>query len=164
VRSLPAAGAAAPATFAALAALACVALSACGAGGDRTPSKASLPLVRGADVSLNVRDCNRGSNVYCARQLVVADPRYRSSTALLMAERRLLRARKWKRIDAGTGTEYGLDSPGDKLRVDLATAWADLSAVDFGWITRKHAVSLALARALIAHSSTLSVQLQYGGG
>ncbi len=115
-------------------------------------------------MSIDARACNRGANAYCARQLVVTDPLYASSAALLLAERRLLHGHGWKRIDAGAGTEYGLDSPGDTLRVDLATAWADLSAVDLGWIKRNHTVSLALSRATITRTSTLSVLLQYGGG
>ncbi len=148
----------------ALAAIACVALGACAAGGDHTPPRSALPFVRGASVALDARVCNRGANVYCASELVVDDPLYRSSAAFLLAERRFLHRRGWKRIDAAVGTEYGLDSPADTLRVELATAWADLSAVDYGWIKRKHAVALALSHALIARTSTLSVLLQYGAG
>ncbi len=148
---------------AALSAAASAALAGC-AGGDRTPASSAVALVPGVHVVLQGHMCNRGANVFCARELVVAGAAYGSSDALLVAERRLLHERGWRRMNAGTGTEYGLDSPGDRYRVYVATAWADLSAVDFGWVKRTHDVALALSRALVTRAPTLSILLQYGAG
>ncbi|MGO9788470.1 MAG: hypothetical protein ACLP8S_02770 [Solirubrobacteraceae bacterium] len=143
----------------------CMLLAACGAStGERIPPLAGLPLVPGTRVTVDVRVCDRGGDAFCARELVLTGAGLGSSNALLADQRRLLLARGWKRIDATTGAEYGADAPGDKLRVSYATDWEELSAVDYGWIKRKRAVALALSAALISHTPTISVLLQYGAG
>ncbi|MGO9903693.1 MAG: hypothetical protein ACLP0J_29420 [Solirubrobacteraceae bacterium] len=143
---------------------ACMALAGCGSSGARVPPRWGLPLVPGTRVSVDARVCDKGADAFCARELVITGASYRSSNGLLADEHQLLRARGWQRIDATTGAEYGADSPGDKLRISYATAWEELSAVDYGWIKRKRLVALALSKALITHTPTLSVLLQYGAG
>ncbi len=148
---------------AALCVAVCLVLAGCG-GGDRTPPLAELPLVPATHVSLDVRVCNKGANVFCAREVVLTGMGHGSSNALLMRERALLHRLGWKRMDAQAGTEYGVDSPGDKLRLDYATAWAELESVDYGWVKRAHPVALALSHALLTREPTLSMLLIYGAG
>lgn len=142
-----------------------MALAACGAAsGDHVPPLAALPLIPGVTVTLDAQVCDPGANVFCVRELVVRGDVYHTSDAMLAGERRLLHAGGWKRMNAQVGTQYGADSPGDKLRVVYATAWADLTAADYGWIRREHAVTLALSRAVLTHTPTLSMMLEYGAG
>ena len=71
-----------------LAALAiAVLLAGCGGGGEtHQPTATQLPLVDGANVVAQVRQCDKGANAYCAIELVVTDPRYRTSTDLVDEE------------------------------------------------------------------------------
>jgi hypothetical protein len=136
----------------------------CGNGGQRGPSLAGLPLAQGSRITLRDRVCDQGANAFCALELVVTSPVFRSSQNLLGAESLLLRQHGWLRANAPTGLERAADSPRDRLRVTYATAGGDLQGIDLGWVHRARTVTLALSRALIEHHSTLSVLLQVGSG
>jgi len=144
--------------------LAAGALAGCGASGQRVPAVSGLPIPIGSRVAVRRTTCDRGQSAFCSVELVVVDPRYRSSHDLLRAERELLRRRHWAKADAPEGLELSADSPGDHLRVIYATAGDDIQGIDRGWITRVRPVTLALARAMFANSSALSMQLVLGTG
>src|ERR687883_1261715 len=75
-------------------------LAACGRSGPaHVPSQGALPLVDGAKVVAQVRECDPGSNSYCATMMVVVNNRYRTSKDLLLSERSVLRKHGW----TGTG-------------------------------------------------------------
>lgn len=141
-----------------------VPLASCGgqSAGDRSPSLGQLPLVRGSDVVAQTRQCDSGSNPYCAIELVVVDAKYKSSDALLSGERRHLRSLGWTLADGATGLETGANSPSRRVRVTFATADDDLRGIDLGWIKRPQPITLALSRAIFNRSATLSMMLETG--
>jgi hypothetical protein len=148
----------------AAAALASAAIAGCGSTGDRTPSMRQLPLPSGSRVVLSTRQCNPGSNAYCALELVVRSDRYPNSIDFAYAETRLLRRHGWTHSEAPTGIEHAAHGPGNRLQVVYASAASDLEAIDLGWIDRARPVALALSHALFHHISTLSIYLQFGAG
>jgi hypothetical protein len=141
-----------------------LALAGCGNGGPRVPSLSGLPLASGSHVTVRDRVCDEGANAFCALQLVVISPAFRSSQNLLGAESLLLRQHGWRRANAPSGLEHAADSPRGRLRVTYATASGDLQGIDLGWVHRARNITLALSRALIEHHSTLSVLLELGTG
>jgi hypothetical protein len=138
-----------------------VLLCGCG-GGARSPKLASLPIVPGARVVSTVRVCDHGANPYCALELVVADPHYASSRLLVLAERNLLKGRRWTGASAATGDELADESPGNKLRINYATAYGDLKDVDLGWIQRTRRTQQALSSEMYAGAVAMSAQVQVG--
>ncbi len=140
-----------------------VTVAGCGSGGGgRTPQLSSLPLAPGVRVMTNVRQCNGGSNAYCAVELVVLGPRYRSPRALVLAERDRLRAQGWIGASPTTGDQLANESPNNKLRVTYATAFEDLKGVDLGWITRSWPTISALDQTLFSRTVAMSVLLEIG--
>jgi hypothetical protein len=140
-----------------------VTLAGCGqSGASHTPDLARLPLVRGARIVSQVRRCDPGANAFCGWELVVVNPRYRSSDALLRGEHRRLLKLGWTGANADTGEEHAADSPGRKLRLTYATAYGDLKGIDLGWIRRSRTVTLSLSRAMFEHASALSMLLEQG--
>lgn len=140
-----------------------VTVAGCGSGSAaRTPQLSSLPLAPGARVMTNVRQCNGGSNAYCAIELVVLGPRYRSSRALVLAERDQLRAAGWVGASPTTGDQLANESPNNKLRVTYATAFQDLKGADLGWITRSWPTISALDLTLFSRAAAMSVLLEVG--
>jgi hypothetical protein len=137
-------------------------LAGCGQSGVKVPDSTRLPLVSGARVVQQVRQCDRGANAFCSLELVVVDPRYRNSLDLLTGEHQHLMSLGWTGANAEIGEERAADSPGHKLRVTFSTAGGDLKGIDLGWIHRSRKTALALSHALFAHSSALSVMLEYG--
>lgn len=133
----------------------------CGSG-SRTPQLASLPLPPGAKLERNLRRCNGGSNAYCGLVLVVVDPKYKSSWALVRAERRELRGEGWIGASPDTGIELADESPHHTLRVTYATAVDDLQGIDLGWINRPGTVVSALDTALFTRTAAMSVLLEVG--
>ena len=102
-----------------------VGLAGCGkAGARRTPCpEPACRWRRGARIVAHVRSCDRGANAYCAVQLVVVGPGYRSSAALLAGEAAHLRALGWT-DDGGRHRPRSArrTRPGNGLRLSLATA------------------------------------------
>lgn len=134
----------------------------CGGGGDRVPSLQRLPLVSGLHAVASQRVCNRGSNAYCALELVLRGPGFASSIDLQRAERMLLQRRGWKKVNAPVGQELAADSPGGKLRVTYAAANMELEAVDLGWVERSRRITLTLSREIFDHQPAMAVLLQLG--
>jgi hypothetical protein len=139
------------------------ALAGCGASGTHHgPNLAALPLVDGANVVAQVRQCDHGANAYCAIEMVVTDHRYRTSTALVDREHEQLRRHGWTGGVGDTAEQKAADSPGHKLRVTYATASGDLRGVDLGSIQRSHRITLALSRALFDQAPAMSIMLEVG--
>jgi hypothetical protein len=135
----------------------------CGQGSSqRTPPLARLPLVKGTRISVQVLRCDAGANAFCAWELVVVGPRYRSSEALLRSEHALLLKRGWSGAGADVTDEHAADSPGHKLRVTYATDYGDLKAIDLAWTQRSRKVTVALSRAIFDHVPTMSMLLEQG--
>jgi hypothetical protein len=144
-------------------ALAAGALAGCGgSGGDRSPNLGGLPLVRGSRVVALAKQCDAGSNAYCALELVVVDPTYKDSDGLVVAEKRSLAHHGWTADDATEGDERAAESPGDKLRVSYASAYNDLKDIELGWIKRSHTISLALSHTLFGRQTAMSMILEVG--
>jgi hypothetical protein len=139
-------------------------LAGCGAGGrGASPdSPAQLPLTPGAKVVAQARQCDRGANAYCALQLVVTDPTFKTSTDLVKAEQRLLHGLGWSLTNGDTGDERAAESPGHKLRVTYATAFGELRGIDLTFVHRSPAIALALSRAMFNRDSAMSLMLQAG--
>jgi len=104
-----------------VAVLAAVALAGCGGGGDKTPALDRLPLPTGSEIVSQVRQCNQGTNAYCAIEFVVVNKRIANSWGLVAKERRALAQRGWNATHANNGDEHAATSPGDKLRVTIVT-------------------------------------------
>lgn len=136
-------------------------VAACGAG-DRTPSLKDLPLVPGAQVVVTRHVCDKGSNAYCALELVLTDSRFSSSRDMQRAERRLLKRHRWSQVNAPVGQELAADSPRGRLRVTYAAANLELQAADLGWVRRPRSIVLTLSRALFDHTTAMAVVLQAG--
>ena len=142
--------------------IAALGLASCGGGGERVPDLAGVPMLGGARVVLQVRSCDPGANANCAFQLVVENPRFRTSQEFLDAQRRRLRELGWTGAYAPNGDEHAVDSPGGRLHLIYATPDGDLIGIDFGWIKRRRSIALALSHAIFAHTPTLSMLVQLG--
>jgi hypothetical protein len=150
-------------SLAALSGLVAGLLVGCGQGSSQhTPPLARLPLVKGSRISVQVLRCDAGANAFCAWELVVAGPRYRSSEALLRSEHGLLIRRGWSGAGADVVDEHAADSPGHKLRVTYATDYGDLKAIDLDWTKRARKITVALSRAIFDHVPTMSMLLEQG--
>jgi len=149
--------------LAALAVLVVGSLAGCGQGSShRTPALGRLPLVRGARISVRVLRCDKGANAFCAWELVVVAPSFRSSEQLLRREHDRLLRYKWSGASADVTNEHAADSPGHKLRLTYATDYGDLQAIDLGYAKRSRKVTFALSRAIFDHKPTLSMLLEQG--
>jgi hypothetical protein len=140
-----------------------IALGGCGgSSGAHTPDVRKLPLADGARAVAQTRVCDRGASAYCALELVVVDPRYATSAALVSAERARLKRDGWTGASGDTGDERAADSPGGKLRVTYATAYGELHGIDVGWVKRSRTTTLALSHAMFARASAMSILLEVG--
>jgi hypothetical protein len=139
------------------------AVAGCGSGSaGRSPQLSSLPLAPRVQVMTNVRQCNQGSNAYCAVELVVLGPSYASSRDLVLAERDKLRAAGWIGASPTTGDQLANESPKNKLRVTYTTAFEDLKGADLGWITRSWPTISALDQTLFSRRVAMSLLLEVG--
>jgi hypothetical protein len=138
-------------------------LAGCGqASSPGMPALAKLPLVSGSRISVQVLRCDKGANAFCAWEVVVVAPSYRSSAALLRSEHRHLLKLGWSGANADVNGENAADSPGHKLRLSYATDYGDLQAIDLGYTKRSRQVTFALSRAIFDHAPTLSMLLEKG--
>jgi hypothetical protein len=128
----------------------------------QSPALSQLPLVDGARIVTNVRECDKGANAFCAIELVVVGPRYKSSVDLVKAQRARLKGSGWTGVAPDDGQQRAAESPGQKLRITYATAAADLLGIDLEWIKRPHPITLALANAMFARSPAMSILLEAG--
>ncbi len=139
-------------------------LAGCGGSGPKTPSLDQLPLLPGAKVVTQAKQCDRGTNGYCALELVVVDPHYKTSDELVAAEHRWVYKAGWRGVTGDTGAQNAAESPSHKLRVTYGAAYGDLTSIDLGYIHRARAIAYALSRALFDHSSAMSVMVEIGSG
>ena len=109
-----------------------------------------------------VRQCDKGSDAYCAIEMVIIAPKFHTSWQLVNAETRLLQRRRWTGEEAINGDEHAAQSPGDKLRVTYATAYGDLQGIDLGWIQRSHRITTALSEAMFHRGAVMSLMLEVG--
>ena len=139
------------------------ALAGCGQSAkSRTPDVSQLPLVQGATVVTQVRECDKGADAFCAIELVVADRRYKTSDDLLLSEHHQLLSHGWSGAGGDTGNERAADSPGHKLRLTYATATGDLQGVELGQIKRPGKIWIALSHTLFDQVPALSMMLEVG--
>jgi hypothetical protein len=144
-------------------ALSVIALSACGSSGSsRSLTLDKLPLIRGARVVVQARQCDSGANAYCAVEAVIVDQRAGSSGAFVSSEHQFLRKLGWTSGAGDNGNERSAESPGSKVRVTYATAAGDLTGIDLGWIKRPRAITLSLSRLMFARTPAMSVMLEVG--
>jgi hypothetical protein len=149
---------------AALAALLALVVVLAGCGGDapRHPSLSSVPLVPGGQVVVRANACDAGANAYCALDLVVVNPHFKSAESFVTGERRWLKHNRWLPVSAQTGDEQSADQPGGRIRVTFSTAALDLKDIDLGWIKRPRAIALALSHAIYDGSPAMSVNVVAG--
>ena len=144
-------------------AVAALSTAACGqSASSRTPVLSAVPLAGGMRIVAHVRRCDRGTNPYCAVQLVVVGGRYRDSAAVLDTEKRHLTRLGWSSGTGDTGQELSADSPGHKLRLIYATADNDLEGIDLGWIERSPVIAHALSNEMFDRASAISLMLETG--
>jgi hypothetical protein len=144
---------------------ACVLLALTGCGsvkGAPPPTADQLPLAPGAKIVEQATQCDKGANAFCALELVVVDPQFKTSEDLVNAEHDVVHKAGWAGFGADTGNERAAESPGHKLRVTYATANGDLTGIDLGWIHRSRKIAVALSRTLFDHASAMSVELDPG--
>jgi hypothetical protein len=135
-------------------------MSGCGQNtGLRNPQ---VPLVDGAHVVQQIRRCDEGSDVFCALDMVVANPRYRSSGEFLKDESKHLKDLGWSLQAGEIGQEQSAVSPGRKLRIVYATAAGDLLALDLGWIQRPSPIGLTLAKTMFDRVPAISLIVEAG--
>ena len=103
-----------------------------------------------------------GANAFCAWELLVVGPRYRSSDQLVKDEHALLLKSGWSGGDADTGDQHAADSPGHKLRVTYATPSGDLRDIVLGSIKRSRQLTLALSHVMFVRSAAMSMLLEVG--
>jgi hypothetical protein len=134
----------------------------CGGNAPRHPSLSSVPLVPGGRVVVSANACDAGANAYCALDVVLVNPSFKTAQDLVAHERRWLKRSGWIRVSAQTGDEQAANSPGNRLRVTYSTAALDLKDIDLGWIKRPRAISLALSDAIYDGSPAMSVNIVAG--
>jgi hypothetical protein len=139
------------------------ALAGCGTStAQRTPTVGAIPLLPGARVATQAHACDSGSRAFCSIELVVTDPRYKSSDNLAHDESKHLRKAGWSLADGDTSTESSANSPGHKLRLTYSTAADDLQQIDLGQITRSRNVVLALSNSMFDRAAAMSMMLEVG--
>lgn len=149
----------------ALAALVLMGLVAgCGSsgGGQSSLSLNQLPLIHGASVVAQARQCDAGRNAFCAIQAVVVAPRAGSSGALLKREQNQLHDLGWTTSAGDDGNEVAADSPGHNVRVTYATALNDLIGLDEKWIKRPWPIWAGLDKTLYDRTPAMSIMLEVG--
>lgn len=140
-----------------------IAVAGCGqSSNSKDASLAQLPLVPGAKIVRQVKQCDRGANAFCSLNIVIVDPLYHSSLSLLKAEHTWVHAAGWNGVGGDTDDEKAAESPTHKLRVTYATASGDLKDIDLALIKRPRPIALALSRAMFDRSPAMSVLLEAG--
>jgi hypothetical protein len=140
-----------------------LALAGCGSGASQGPPKLDqLPLVAGSQVVAQSIQCDKGANAFCGLELVVVNPRFRTSEDLVNAEHDVVHQAGWPGVGGDTGDERAAESPGNKLRVTYGTAYGDLQGIELGWIHRSARIARALSRTLFERTTAMSVELDRG--
>ena len=141
-----------------------LALGGCGSGGaSGSLSLRQVPLVPGARVAVQERQCDQGANAFCAIEAVIVAPRFRSSGALVASEHRRLHSLGWTTSAGDDGDEVAADSPGHKVRLTYASALGDLIGLDEKWIkSRPWPIWAALTQSMFSGTPAMSVMLEAG--
>ena len=144
-------------------ALAGLALAGCGSGGSSSPlSLTQLPLIPGASIVAQTRQCDRGSNAFCAIEAVIVDRQAHSSGGLVANEHKHLRSLGWTTSAGDDGNEVAANSPGHKVRVTYATAMDDLIGLDEKWIKRPWPIWSSLSQSMFSRTPAMSIMLEAG--
>jgi hypothetical protein len=139
------------------------ALAGCGsASSTRSFNAGQLPLISGSTIVTQSKQCDTGSNPYCALEAIVVNHRFTSSGAFVAAEDRLLHQLRWKFNAGDDGDEVAANSPGQKLRLTFSTAVDDLIGIDEHWIKRSWPVEWTLAQTMFSRTPAMSVMLEAG--
>ena len=140
-----------------------VLLGGCGSGGASGPvSLSELPLVPGAKVVAQTRECDTGKHAFCAIQAVIVNRRYDSSGAFVLSEQKHLHGLGWTASAGDDGDEVAADAPGHRLRVTYATALADMIGLDEKWIKRPWPIWASLSQTLFKRIPAMSILLEAG--
>ncbi|MBV9604448.1 MAG: hypothetical protein JO027_05055 [Solirubrobacterales bacterium] len=150
-----------------LGALAALALAAtlAGCGGSHTqhiPAVGDVPLVAGAKIAVQSRECDSGSSAFCAVDMVVVDGRYVSSDVLALDESHILAKHGWSLTHGDTGLQAAANSPGHKLRLTYTTAEGDLRDIDLGVINRPWPITYGLSSTMFDRAAAMSMMLEVG--
>jgi hypothetical protein len=146
----------------ALVALGLAGLALAGCGQSNRLGNPQVPLVSGAHVVQQIRRCDKGSNAFCALDLVVVNTRYSSAGRFLVYERRHLKRLGWTLQAGEIGQERSAVSPSHKFRIVYATAAGDLLALDEGWIKRPLSIGLTLSNTLFDRKPAISLIVEAG--
>lgn len=140
-----------------------VALAGCGSA---TPTSSfdlgQLPLVPGSTVIRQSKQCDRGTNPYCAVEAVLVNHRFQSSGAFVASEDRLLHRLGWKHSAGDDGDEVAANSPHQKLRLTFATGVDDLIGIDEHWIKRSWPIEWTLDQTMFDRTPAMSIILEAG--
>jgi hypothetical protein len=141
-----------------------IALAGCGSASTAPKSfnTGQLPLLSGSTIATQSKQCDSGSNPYCALEVIVVDHRFTSSGALVAAEDRLLHQLHWKFNAGDDGDEVAANSPGQKLRLTFSTAQDDLIGIDEHWIKRSWAIEWSLSQMMFSRTPAMSIMLEAG--
>jgi hypothetical protein len=138
-------------------------LAGCGSGGAAKPlSVSQLPLIPGASVTTQARQCDEGKNAFCTIEAVIVNPHASSSGAFMDSEQKKLHSLGWTTSAGDDGDEVASDSPGHKVRVTYATAVDDLIGLDEKWIKRPWPIWAALTQSMYSGTPAMSVMLEVG--
>jgi hypothetical protein len=135
----------------------------CGSGGSgHAPTLSSLPLIPGARIVRQVRQCDPGANAFCALELVVVDRRFKTSSDMVLSEHHQLHKLGWTGTGPDTGAEHADESPGHKLRLTYSSAYGDLQGIDLGLIRRPWPIVISLSRSMFDQDPAMSMLLEVG--
>ncbi|HTX31037.1 MAG TPA: hypothetical protein VMD09_06610 [Solirubrobacteraceae bacterium] len=140
-----------------------LALAGCGGGGGSgSLSLSQLPLIPGATIVTQTRQCDSGSHAFCAIQAVIVDPHAHSSGGFVEREHEHLHALGWTTSAGDDGDEVAADSPGHKVRVTYATGLDDMIGLDEKWIKRPWPIWASLSQTLFSRTPAMSILLEAG--
>ena len=140
-----------------------VGLAGCGASTvERTPTASDVPLVPGAKIATQVRECDQGSRAYCTIELVVLDSKYPSSDILAHDESHALRkaglvARRRRHLDRDGGELARAQAATHLSRRRPTTCSRSTSGRSPGPTTITHALSSSIFDQTPAMSMMLEV-------
>lgn len=145
-------------------ALSGLALAGCGSGGSspRQLALSQIPLVPGATIVTQARQCDSGTNAFCAVQAVIVDKQAHSSGDLVTNEHSQLHKLGWTTSAGDDGDERAADSPGHKIRVTYATALDDLIGLDEKWIKRPWPIWAGLYQSMYNRTPAMSIMVEVG--
>ena len=138
-------------------------LAACGSATSTSSYNiGQLPLVPGSAIITQSKQCDHGTNPYCALEAVVVNRRFNSSGAFVASEDLRLHQLGWKHSAGDDGDEVAANSPDQKLRLTFATGVDDLIGIDEHWIKRAWPIEWTLDRTMFNRTPAMSIMLEAG--